>query len=44
MKALFTLTLLAITTIASAQPGHGRGHGKGHYKHGKHHKQILHDT
>lgn len=36
MKTLITLALLAVTTIASAQPGHGRNHGKGHYKH--HHK------
>lgn len=43
MKALFTLALLAVTTIASAQPGHGRGHGKGHYKHGKHHKNERYD-
>lgn len=35
MKALFTLALLAVTTIASAQPGHHRGH----HKHKKHHKK-----
>lgn len=35
MKALFTLALLAVTTIASAQPGHH----KGHHKHKKHHKK-----
>lgn len=35
MKTLFTLALLAITTIASAQPGHHRGH----HKHKKHHKK-----
>lgn len=37
MKALFTIALLAITTIAGAQPGHHRGHGNGHSKH--HHKK-----
>lgn len=35
MKTLFTLALLAVTTIASAQPGHHRGH----HKHKKHHKK-----
>ena len=43
MKALLTLALLAVTTIASAQPGHGKGHGKGHYKHGKHEKHDRYD-
>lgn len=35
MKTLFTLALLALTTIASAQPGHSKGHSK----HKKHHKK-----
>lgn len=39
MKALFTLALIAVTTIASAQPGHHRGH----HKHKKHHtKHYTH--
>lgn len=41
MKNLFALAFFAITTIASAQPGHGRDHGKGHYK--KHHKAKHYD-
>nr|WP_298001821.1 hypothetical protein [uncultured Flavobacterium sp.] len=40
MKTLFTLAVLAVTTIASAQPGHGRKHGNGHYK--KHNKHKVH--
>lgn len=39
MRTLFTLALLAVATIASAQPGHGRKHGKGHYKHNKHYNK-----
>jgi|SRR5690606_28676243 len=42
MKVLFTLALLAVTTIASAQPGHGYKHGKGHYK--KHKKYQKHSN
>lgn len=41
MKTLFTLALLAVTTIASAQPRHGNHHGKGHYK--KHQKHYNHN-
>lgn len=41
MKSLFVLALLTITTIANAQPGHGRDHGKGHYK--KNHKNNHYD-
>src|SRR5690606_32029644 len=44
MKTLFTLALLAVTTIASAQPRHGNHHGKGHYKnHKKHQKHYNHN-
>ena len=44
MKTLFTLALLAVTTIASAQPGHGYKHGKGHYKkHKKYQKHYNHN-
>lgn len=39
MKTLITLALVAVTTIASAQPGHG----KGHYKHNKHHKHERYE-
>lgn len=42
MRTLFTLALLAITTIASAQPGHGRERGKGHYK--KHKQEKYYDN
>ncbi|WLD24937.1 hypothetical protein NU10_06030 [Flavobacterium dauae] len=35
MKTLFTLALLAVTTIASAQPRHH----KNHHKHKSHHKK-----
>ncbi len=41
MKTFFTLALLAITTIASAQPGHHNGHHK-HKKHHKTHKVHKH--
>ncbi len=46
MKVFFTLAFLAITTIASAQPGHhkhDRGRGKGHAKHYKNKKYNRHD-
>ncbi|MBA5791482.1 hypothetical protein H1R17_13050 [Flavobacterium sp. xlx-214] len=44
MKAIFTLALLAVTTIASAQPGHhrGKGHGNGHKKE-KHYNKHHHN-
>jgi len=40
MKTLITLALLAMTTVMTAQPGHGKSHGKGHYK--KHQKHKAH--
>ncbi|MDO5636684.1 MAG: hypothetical protein Q4G18_05465, partial [Myroides sp.] len=43
MKTLITLALLAMTTVMTAQPGHGKSHGKGHYKkHQKHQKHKAH--
>ena len=41
MKTFFTIAFLAITTLASAQPGHYKDHGRGHYKndHYKKHKK-----
>lgn len=43
MKSFFTLALLAVTAIASAQPGHHRGNGKGHKKHDKYNKHYNRD-